>query len=114
MTQTERTAGSLDMTAFLNDKRRSERFPYAETVTFRQMGERSAPPPVVALSGSTIDVSEGGISVHVEGASPRKGAIVSLRLPVADMKVNIPILSEVRWVREILPQRYHVGLMFIS
>lgn len=102
------------MTSIEKEKRRTTRFPYLERVTFRQMGEMSEPPPEVTLTGSTVDVSEGGLSVRLEGESPRKGSVVSLRLPVSGLSVRIPILSEVRWVREIFPRTYHIGLMFIA
>lgn len=64
------------------------------------------------ISGTCVDISSEGMGVST-AAPLRKGDVLKLHLSINDMKVTLPILSEVKWLRRVDDQ-YKAGLQFLA
>jgi c-di-GMP-binding flagellar brake protein YcgR len=93
--------------------RLSERFPYTYPVSFITLGDINYPPNDVATEAETMDISNGGMKIRVKGRSLKQGAMIQVRIPVSELKVTVPVLTEVRWVRDDMPKNYQIGLRFL-
>lgn len=96
------------------DNRLYCRYPYQAPLRYAGIGPTGPYDANSFAPCSAVDVSEGGIGVHLTAACLQRGAVITVRMPVPDLKVTVPVLSEVRWVDEVTPGEYHAGLRFIS
>lgn len=64
------------------------------------------------INGICLDISSEGIGVSTTDPL-RKGDVLKLHLSVSDMKVTLPILTEVKWLRRVDDQ-YKAGLQFLA
>ncbi len=93
--------------------RQAERFLYTCPVSFITLGDMKYPPNDVAMEAETADISNEGMKIRVKGRSLKEGAMIQVRIPVSGFKVTVPVLTEVRWVREEMPENYQIGLWFL-
>ena len=43
----------------------------------------------------------------------KQGMIVETHLPVMDVPVTVPVLGQVKWVKEVAPKTWAAGLLFL-
>ncbi len=95
------------------EKRLDVRFPYTHPVSYITTGGPRHFPTEVTLQGEIVDLSNGGIGIRTEGRVLEEGNVVRARIPVSDSTVAMPVLSQVRWVREERVGVYLAGLRFV-
>ncbi len=95
------------------EMRMSPRFPYHRTMQYMAMGDSLRPPDRVPLSGGIVDISNGGMRVQTEDLGLEEGVMLKVWIPVSETEVAVPVLTEVRWVKEEKPGGYHAGLRFM-
>jgi len=95
------------------EKRMSERFPYQRTMQYMAMGDSLRPPDRVPLSGGIVDISNGGMRVQTEELGLKEGVMLKVWIPLSETEVAVPVLTEVRWVKEEKTGGYHAGLRFM-
>lgn len=93
--------------------RQAERFLYTCPVSFITLGDMKYPPNDVAKEAETADISNGGMKIRLKGQSLKEGAMIQVRIPISELTVTVPVLTEVRWVREEMPEDYQIGLRFL-
>ncbi len=94
-------------------KRVSVRFPYTRPVSYMAMGKSGRPPDKVAVHGEILNLSSGGMRIQTERQALEEGAVLQVWFPLSEPPVTIPVLAQVRWVREEMPGNYQVGLRFM-
>lgn len=67
----------------------------------------------VNIYGICVDISSEGMGITTDSTALCEGDVLKLHLSVNDMKVTLPILSEVKWLRRVDDQ-YKVGLQFLA
>lgn len=95
----------------MEEKRAYVRFPYTSPVSYVVMGEPPHPPEKVAIHSEMVDLSNGGMRIR-EGRL-KEGVLIRVGIPVSEHEVMLPVLAEVRWVREEIPGEYQAGLQFL-
>jgi len=98
------------------EKRRAPRHSYAHPVTY--MGKVStlgAPRQDMPFQGEIMDLSNGGIGMETKGHSFLEiGSLVRTWIPMSSVRVNVPVLTRVQWVKDKGPGASQcVGLMFV-
>ena len=66
-----------------------------------------------AVYGTCVDISSVGMGITTDSTALCEGDVLKLHLSVNDMKVTLPILSEVKWLRRVDDQ-YKIGLQFLA
>jgi len=94
-------------------KRVSDRFPYTRPVSYMAMGSRVYPPDKVAVHGEIVDLSSGGMRIRTKRQALEEGAVLQVWFPISEPPVTVPVLAQVRWVKEEIPGNYQVGLRFV-
>lgn len=94
-------------------KRVSVRFPYTRPVSYMAMGKSGRPPDKVAVHGEILNLSSGGMRIQTERQALEEGTVLQVLFPLSEPPVTIPVLAQVRWVREEMPGKYQVGLRFM-
>jgi len=94
-------------------KRVSVRFPYTRPVSYMAMGKSGRPPDKVAVHGEILNLSSGGMRIQTKRQALEEGAVLQVWFPLSEPPVTIPVLAQVRWVREEIPGNYQVGLRFM-
>jgi c-di-GMP-binding flagellar brake protein YcgR len=89
--------------------RRYERFQFICPVSFITLGTMRYPPYDVSKEAEIVDISNGGMKIRLKGSLLKEGAMIQVRIPVSEFEVTVPVLTEVRWVREELQDNYQVG-----
>ena len=95
------------------ERRLSRRFLYKHPIRYMAMGDLKRPPDEAPRIGDVVDLSDGGMRIRTAEPGLGKGFILKLWLPVSEVEVSVPVLSEVRWVKEERPGGYHAGLRFM-
>ncbi len=95
------------------EKRVSVRYPYTRPVSYMAMGKSGRPPDKVAVHGEIVDLSNGGMRIRMERQALEEGAVLQVWFPISEPPVTIPVLAQVRWVREEIHGNYQVGLRFM-
>ena len=67
----------------------------------------------VHIYGTCVDISSEGMGITTDSTALRKGDVLKLHLSIDDMKVTLPILTEVKWLRQVDDQ-YRAGLQFLA
>ncbi len=101
------------MVQTVREKRASERFSYSKTITYKALGVVGHPPETIPIRVKSLDLSSGGISIRMNRPLLTEGLIVQLNVPVTQLNISIPVLTEVKWVSEKKPNVYHIGLQFL-
>jgi len=76
------------------------------------MGEPAQAREGRTTEGDVMDLSSGGTRIR-EGQLLKEGSLVQLMLPVDGKPVIVPVISEVRWVKEEMPGKFQTGLKFL-
>lgn len=83
------------------------------------MGSLVSPPDTAEVNGEILDVSDNGLKIRVDRRVLEPGTVIRIRIPI-DAKpdstasnVTIPILGEVRWVRDNTAKDFLVGVRFL-
>jgi len=95
------------------EKRESVRYPYTRPVSYMALGESGRPPDKVAVHGEILNLSSGGMRIRTERQALEEGTVLQVWFPLSEPPVTIPVLAQVRWVREEMPGEYQVGLRFM-
>ncbi|NCO67175.1 MAG: PilZ domain-containing protein [Nitrospirae bacterium] len=95
------------------EKRVSIRYPYTRPVSYMALGESGRPPDKVAVHGEILNLSSGGMRIRTERQALEEGTVLQVWFPLSEPPVTIPVLAQVRWVREEMPGEYQVGLRFM-
>ena len=66
----------------------------------------------VHISGTCVDISSEGMGITTNDVL-NEGDVLKLHLSVNDMKVTLPILTEVKWLQQVDGQ-YKAGLQFLA
>lgn len=77
------------------------------------MGTPSRPPNEKPNDGSVLDLSNGGMKIKTRKLGFSKGLILKVWLPVSRVDVSVPVLTEVRWMKEERPGNFYAGLSFV-
>jgi len=93
--------------------RQAERFQYICPVSFITLGDLNYPPHDADMEAETLDISNGGMKIRLKGKPLKEGAMIQIRIPVSELNVAVPVFTEVRWVREEVPDNYQIGLRFL-
>lgn len=67
----------------------------------------------VSIYGTCVDISSEGIGITTDSNALCEGDVLKLLLLINDMKVTLPILTEVKWLRQVDGQ-YKAGLQFLA
>lgn len=81
------------------------------------MGDFINPPNVVDVKGEIIDISNSGMRLRVDGKPPEKGSVLRILVPVPvapDAQAFIPVLTQVRWVKDASDEDRHIGIKFMA
>ncbi|MCG2722355.1 MAG: PilZ domain-containing protein [Thermodesulfovibrionales bacterium] len=97
-----------------NETRGSERLGYACQVSFVTLGIPGSSRRACTVRGKTVNISNEGMCLRVKKGFIKVGSIIQVRMPVRTLKVTVPILSEIRWVKEEKSMDYTIGIRFIS
>jgi c-di-GMP-binding flagellar brake protein YcgR len=97
----------------IEEKRASERLTYISPVSFIALGDKKYPPNNVSTLCETVDISNGGMRIRIKERLFKEGSVIKVLMPVHELKVTVPVLTEVRWVREEMPENYQIGLRFL-
>ena len=94
------------------DYRTSGRFSCSRPVKYQVLGASGHPPaPAGAVvQGRLQDLGSGGLGMQTQGLRLEEGAVVQAWIPVADAPAAVPVLAEVRWVREARDEKSGAAL----
>jgi hypothetical protein len=95
------------------EKRMAERFHYTHSVCFTVLGSTMYLPDKESERGKAVDVSQGGFRMHTKSRLLKKGSLILLKIPLCEINIQMPVLTEVRWKREELNGGCQIGLSFI-
>jgi len=97
----------------LEEKRASVRIRYAHPVSFKVLGQSGEAPNQELLIGDGVDLSNGGLCIRAGGHVLPVGSVLRTRIEFSETGVTIPVLTQVRWVKEEQPGAYQIGLRFL-
>lgn len=106
------------MESMTEEKRVCNRIPYLCSTTYKMMGSMVCPPDEAEVHGEILDASDSGLKIRVDSRVLEPGTVIRIRVPI-DAKSNsspgatIPILAEVRWVRDNAVKDLLVGVRFL-
>lgn len=96
----------------MDEKRKHPRFTYETAVhvkLYQVYGQADLAGKNLFCTSSDISVS--GIKLTVDRELP-VGTALELRVAIIDPPTAFAHLAQVRWIREIAPKKYHVGVEF--
>jgi hypothetical protein len=99
--------------SFHEERRCTIRHPYPGTVSFTALGNSHNPPNDIDKPADIIDISDDGMRIRISDLSLREGSMIKVRVPIRCKNTAIPVLAEVRWVKEQMPQYCQAGLRFL-
>jgi hypothetical protein len=97
-----------------NERRKTERFPYScpvnvtILVSLADLGTESSAP------GEIVNVSHEGMNIQMKEPVLKRGTACQIRVPISETSVTIPVLSEVKWIKEKTPDNYNIGIRFLA
>jgi hypothetical protein len=97
----------------VKEKRATKRFPLKRPISYMDMGEMGQYPEEVSGNIELVDLSDGGMKLHVEGLFPIEGAIVQMRIPMNGIPVTLPVFAQIKWAKKLQSKLYDVGLKFL-
>lgn len=95
----------------MDKKRAYNRFRYSSRVSCAVMGKPPYSPQEVAIQSEIVDISDGGMRIRT--VEVNVGDIILVRIPLPELSVHLPVLTEVQWTRQSLPGTYDAGLRFL-
>ena len=100
--------------SFPEERRCTVRHPYACIVSFTSLGNSHNRPNDTEKSAEIIDISNDGMRISMLAHFLRVGSMIKVRVPVKGKKTAIPVLAEVRWIKEQIQSNCHAGLRFFQ
>lgn len=99
----------------LEEKRGDKRYPCKTSLSYMAMGDFVQPLGVVTVHGRMLDISNTGMRFQLDKKPPKMGSILCVRVDVdfANAIVTIPILVEIKWVKEASADKYSLGGRFM-
>ena len=97
----------------LQEKRVENRIPYKYPVGYKLMGSYYSPPSTEAVFSETQDISNYGMRILTDRTSVQVGSILQIQIVLSDTNISMPILAQVRWVREGDSGHQQLGLAFL-
>lgn len=95
--------------------RQSERYQFICPISFITLGDMRYPPYEVSKEAEIVDISNGGMKIRLRGSLLKEGAMIQVRIPLSEFEVHVPVLTEVRWVREEAGDNAQIGgLRFLA
>jgi PilZ domain len=88
------------------EKREDIRTPYARPVSYMAMDGKFS-------HGEILDLGDGGVRILTEVRPLWEGTLVWARVPLSEPPITVPVLSQVRWVREKRAAVYEMGLQYV-
>lgn len=67
----------------------------------------------INIYGTCVDISSEGMGITTNSDALCEGDVLKLHLSINDMKVTLPILSAVKWLRQV-DDHYKAGLQFLA
>ena len=106
------------MKKLAEEKRMSVRIPYSRSTSYVVMGSLVCPPNAIDVHGEILDISDTGVRIRVDDQALEPGTIFRMRVPIytkskSKIRITIPVLAEVRWVRKVAPKDHQVGVRFM-
>ena len=95
------------------ERRLDQRFPYKYPIRYMAMGDLARPPDEAPNEGGVVDLSNGGMRIRTAKRGLEKGLILRVWLPVSEVEVSVPVLTEVRWIDEETPGTFRAGMTFM-
>jgi len=95
------------------ERRGTIRHPYTCTVSFTTLGNSHNLPNDFDKFAETVDTSNDGMRIRSSYSLLRQGFMLKIRIQIPGEKFTVPVLAEVRWVKEIIAENYHAGLSFL-
>lgn len=96
------------------NRRISDRIAYGCPARFMALGRKNEPKDRVWTEGEVLNLSPGGIGIRAQGMTLHAGAVLQAWMPVADTKVSLPVLAQVKWIRPDSPGQCVAGLQFLT
>ena len=101
------------MNESLQEKRVEARIPYKYTVSYKLMGGYYSPPSTEAVFSEAQDISNHGMRILTDRGSVQVGSILHIHVALSDTNTSMPVLAQVRWVREEGNGYHQLGLTFL-
>ena len=101
------------MNESLQEKRAADRIPYKHPVSYKLMGRDYSPPSTEAVFSEAQDISYYGIRILTNGSPVQVGSILNIRIALSGTNNSMPVLAQVRWVREEDSGYHQIGLTFL-
>lgn len=97
------------------EKRIDKRLLHSASLNYTVTGDFIQPPNIITVRGRMLDISNTGIRFQLYEKPPKKGGILCIRIEVnfANATVTVPVMVEVRWVKEVSVNNYYVGSRFM-
>ena len=98
------------MNESLQEKRVEDRIPCKHPLSFKLM----SPPSTDAVFSEAQDISNHGMRILTDMRSVQVGSILHIQIALSVTNTSMPVLAQVRWVREEYNGYHQLGLMFRS
>lgn len=99
----------------LKEKRVSTRYSTDAALSYKVMGDFLQPTEVITVRGKLLDISNTGMRFELKEKPPKRGGVLCVQIDVnfANAIVTIPILVEIKWVKESSVNKYSLGSRFM-
>ena len=101
------------MNESLQEKRVENRIPYKHPVSYKLMGGYYFPPSIEPVFSEAQDISNYGMRILTDRGSVQVGSILNIRIALSGTNNSMPVLAQVRWVREEDSGYHQIGLTFL-
>ena len=98
----------------LQEKRIEDRISYKHPVSYKLMGGYYSPPSSEVVFSEAQDISNHGMRILTYRSSAQAGSIVHIQIALSVTNTSMPVLAQVRWVREEDNGYHQLGLTFRS
>jgi hypothetical protein len=95
----------------MQEQRACNRIPCNCLTSCIVLGEPPDSPREVSSQTEMIDLSDGGMRIRT--AKLEVGALVQVRISLSEHSIQIPVLTEVRWVKQKTNGLCDAGLRFL-
>ena len=106
-------SGNNFMNESLQEKRAEGRIPYKHPVSCKLMGGYYSPQSTEAVFSEAQDISNHGMRILTDRISVQVGSILHIQIALSDTNTSMPVLAQVRWVREEDNGYQQFGLTFL-
>ena len=78
------------------------------------MGDLSHHPDAPKIPGEIMDLSSSGMKMRLKGRELEKGLVLRIKFPLSDVRITLPVLAQVKWVKKEGHEECQAGLRFIE